>query len=176
MRNVALALTATLTVLVANPALAQRSASTKILGTAYDMWSSGAYFDHAYDHAAVLQNYAAAAPESVPQDVAKSHAASVRSNLTAAKEAYDRLAKDHKDDPTASKHIEAVGKHHAKAMAMCDKLDECCAKGHADPTAAHAACAGVADSIKAAKAEHEKLMQHLKVQKLNPNAKPAKKG
>jgi hypothetical protein len=166
-----IALASVLVLLTIHPALAQRSAGSKMLGTAYDMWSSGTYFDHAYDHAVVLQNYAASG-EGVPQEIVQRHAAAVRGNLTAAKKAYANVAAAHKDDNAVAKHLAAIDEHHAKALAMCDKMDAAGAKGEGKAGDVHACCAGAAASIKAARAEHEKLMKHLNVAKPSAEAKP----
>ncbi|MGD9723011.1 MAG: hypothetical protein AB7O59_17430 [Pirellulales bacterium] len=158
--------------LLNHAAYAQRSAGSKMLGTAYEGWSGGMYQSHAYDHAVVLQNYAAAG-EQVPQEVARRHVEAVRSNLMAAKKSYANLATAHKDDATAAKHLAAIDEHHTKALALCDKIDTESAKGDAAAKGVHECCSTAADHIKAAQAEHDKLMKHLKVNKPTAGAKPA---
>jgi hypothetical protein len=151
-------------------ALAQRSAGSKMLGTAYEGWSAGMYQDHAYDHARILQEYASS-NESIPQEIAKRHAEAVRHNVTAAKKAFANVAAASKDDPVATAHLRRIEAQHAKALAHCDMMDKECAKGECDAKAMHKHCGGAAESLKAAHAEHDKLMKHLKAAR--PTAKPA---
>ena len=172
MKAIAIALSAALALSMAGTAMAQRAASTKMLGTAYDMWSSGAYFDNAYNHAVVMQNYASAG-QRVPQQIVQQHTEAIRSSLAAAKKSYDNLAKTHKDDATAAKHLDKIDEHHAAALGHVDKLAAAAKEGDAEAGAVHASSAAAAKSIQAAQAEHEKLMKHLKVAKPDPAAKPA---
>ncbi|MEX2114973.1 MAG: hypothetical protein WD845_17400 [Pirellulales bacterium] len=156
-------LTMTLLVLGATAALAQRAASTKELGTAYDMWSSGLYFDHALDHSRVLQNYSRY-EQPVPPEIVRRHAEAIRSNLAAAKKSYAGLAEKHPDDKTASGHLATLDAHHGDACESLDKLDAAAAGGNSDPKAVKEHSAGAIRSLRAAKMEHNKLMQHLGVE------------
>ncbi len=151
----------TLVVLAADAAIAQRSAGSKILGTAYEGWSGGMYQDHAYDHMEVLRNYAAV-DEPIPQEVAKRHVDAVRSNLTAAKKSYARLAAKADDKAAAAKHVAAINEQHAKALAQCDKIDAEVAKG-GNAGAVQKCCTDATAAIKAAQGEHEKMMKDLKL-------------
>ena len=151
-------------------ALAQRAASTKAMGTAYGMWSSGVYFDHAMDHARVMRGYAAAADE-VPREVVQRHYDAASRNLAAAKEAHGRLVKDHADDKTASAHLATIGEHHAKAQAAIDKLNPADGEGPYDSKVVQRHSSAAIRSLRQAKMEHAKLMDHLKVDNLGAGAK-----
>jgi hypothetical protein len=152
---------------------AQRAASSKISGSAYDMWSSGVYFDHAVDHSRLLQNYASY-NEPVPQTLVKTHAEEIKSSLATAKKSYSGLAEKHPDDKTVSEHLKAIDEHHAAAGEAADKLHATAASGDADPKAVKQQSAATLKSLRAAKMEHGKLMQHLGIE--DPAAKAKGKG
>ncbi len=161
-------LTMTLVALGTTAVVAQRAASTKVLGTAYDMWSSGVYFDHALDHSRVLQNYSSY-NQPVPQQIVQQHAEAIRSNMAAAKKSYAGLAEKHPDDKTVSDHLATLDEHHATAGKSLDKLDATAANGDGDAKTVKEHSAGAIRALRAAKMEHNKLMQHLGVE--NPAAK-----
>ena len=152
---------------------AQRAAGTKMSGSAYHMWSSGVYFDHAVDHSRLLQNYASY-NEPVPQQVVTTHAEAIKNSLAAAKKSYSGLAEKHPDDKTVSAHLKAIDEHHAAAGEAVDKLHATAANGDADPKAVKEHSAATLKSLRAAKAEHAKLMQHLGIE--DPAAKAKGKG
>lgn len=156
--------------LVPTAALAQRAASTKALGTAYDMWSNGVYFDHAMDHARVLRSYAASSDE-VPREVVQRHYDAMRTNLAAAKESHASLTKSLADDKTASGHLATIGQHHAKAQAAVEKLNPASAKGPYDAKVVRKHANATLRSLRQAKAEHAALMKHLKIQGLKAPGK-----
>ncbi len=168
MKSKTVILTLALVTLSATAALGQRAASTKMLGTAYDMWSSGVYFDHALDHSRVLQNYSSY-DQPVPQEIVQRHATAIRSNLDAAKKSYAGLAAKHPDDKAVSDHLATLDEHHAKATAAVDKLDAAASSGDAEPKTIKKHSANAIRSLRDAKMEHNKLMQHLGVE--NPMAK-----
>jgi hypothetical protein len=173
MKTTVIALATMFVVLGTHAASAQRSATTKALGTAYDMWSSGVYLNHALDHSRVIRNYAAVGDQ-VPQEVARHHSTAVRSSLTAAEKSYDSLAEAHQDDQTVAKHLETLHGHHAKALAAIDKIDAATSEGNGKAKAVGRHSAAAARSLRQAKAEHNKLMKHLKVE--NPTAGAKGKG
>jgi hypothetical protein len=154
-------------------ALAQRAASSKISGSAYHMWSSGVYFDNAVDHSRLLQNYASY-NEPVPQQVVTTHAEAIKSSLAAAKKSYSGLVEKHPDDKTVAAHLKAIDEHHAAAGESLDKLHATAASGDADPQAVKQHSAATLKSLRAAKMEHGKLMQHLGIE--DPMAKGKGKG
>ncbi len=156
-------------------ALAQRPATTKAMGTAYDMWSSGVYFNHAADHARVMRSYATAGDQ-VPRDVVQRHYDAVRSNLAAAKKAQASLADAHKDDKTASQHLATIDEHHAKALAAINKLNPADGEGPLDSKVVKKSSTATLRALRKAKAEHTALMKHLKVKGLNAGAKGKGKG
>jgi hypothetical protein len=168
MRYLSFILATIVVFLATDSALAQRSAGSKMLGTAYEGWSGGMYQDHAYDHMVVLQNYANS-DERVPQEVARRHLDAVRSNLTAASKSYARLAAKADDKAAAAKHVAAIAEHHAKAMAQCAKIDAEVAKG-GDAGAVRKCCTDASGAIQAAQAEHEKMMKNLKLAPPKPAA------
>ena len=155
--------------LTTNVALAQRAASTKALGTAYDMWSSGVYFNDAVDHASVMQSYASSSDQ-VPREVVQRHYDAVRSDLAAAKKAQASLADAHGDDETASKYLATILEHHAKALAAINKLDPAAGEGPYDSKVVQKHATATIDALTQAKTDHAALMKHLKVEDLNTGA------
>jgi hypothetical protein len=168
MKSKTVVLTLALVALGATAVPGQRAASTKELGTAYDMWSSGVYFNHALDHSRVLQNYSTYG-QPVPRQIVQRHAEAIRSNLAAAKTSYAGLAEKHPDDETVKSHLATLDEHHGKATEALDKLDAAAAGGDADSKAVKKHSANAIRSLRGAKMTHNELMQHLGVE--NPMAK-----
>jgi hypothetical protein len=73
---------------------------------------------------------------------------------------YEGLRRLAKDNKVVHKHLDTIAAHHKQVMALCDKLDAHCAKGHGDAEAVGDCCHEIAHTLKSAQAEHEKLMQH----------------
>ncbi len=173
MKTTGMTLATIVVCLIVSVAHAQRAASTKVLGTAYDMWSSGVYLNHALDHSRVMRSYGAASEE-VPQEVARRHSEAARNSLTAAKASYDSLAKAHPDDQVVAGHLATLNEHHAAALDALDKVDAASANGPAKGKAVARHSAAASRALRKAKMEHNKLMKHLKVE--NPTAGGKGKG
>lgn len=156
---------------LASPALAQRDAGSKIRGDAYQSNSAATYQSHANDHGRILRDYSATG-QPVPKVVVKEHADAIRSNVTAAKKAYAGLSDQAKKD--AAKSLAIIEKAHASVFETCNMLDECCATGEGKSTVVAKCCSTVADDLKAAQAEHDKLMKLLKIETPKPLAKTAR--
>jgi hypothetical protein len=163
MRILATILVAAGVVCAASSAEAQRSATSKITGTAYEypyFYNSAATYQHsAYQHADLLRE-ASSYDEPVPQAIAKEHAAAIRQNLQAAGKKYAGLRKMAGNNKAVQQHLDAIDAHHKKAMGLTDKVDAHVAKGHGDPQVVSDAMHEIATTLKSAQAEHEKLMQH----------------
>lgn len=153
---------------LASPALAQRDAGSKIRGDAYSVNSGSMYQSHAHDHARVLSDYATSG-KSVPKAVVKEHSDAIRTNVAAAKKANAGLSEEAKKE--AAKSLAIIEKAHAKVLESCNMLDECCATGDGDSTTVMECCKTVADEIKAAKAEQDKLAKQLKLDTKAPAKK-----
>lgn len=151
-------------------AWAQRSAGSKITGSAYEYpyfyRSAGTYQHTAYQHADVLRE-SVSYGEPIPAEVAKEHTAAIRSSIEAANKKYAALRKMAGDHKEANAQLDAIDSHHKAALSHVDKIDKAVASGKGDPGAVGDAAHAAASSLKSAQAEHEKLMQHF--------AKPAAK-
>jgi len=164
MLRLAAALIAIAALLVAaQPAWAQRSAGSKITGSAYEypyfFSSAGAYQDSAYQHATVLRE-ATSYDEDVPQAVAQEHTAAIRQNLKSAGTKYDSLRKMAGGNKTVHKHLDMIAEHHKQVHSALDTIDGHVKSGSGDAAKVNDASHAAAQSLKAAQAEHEKLMQH----------------
>ncbi len=147
-----------------NPAAqAQRSAGSKITGSAYEYpyfyQSAGAYQDSAYRHADVLRE-STSYGEPVPREIAQEHTAAIRQNIAAANKKYAAMRKMAGDNKEVAKSLDAIEAYHKQALAHCDKIDEHCASGKGDAAKVNDASHATAQSLKRAQAEHEKLMQY----------------
>lgn len=167
--NIVVALTVISPALCAT-AWAQRSAGSKIEGTAYEYpyfyRSAGAYQHTAWQHADVLRE-SVSYGEPIPAEVATEHTAAIRASIQAANKKYAglrKLAGNHKE---ANAQLDAIDAHHKAALSHIDKIDKHVAGGSGNPQAVGDAAHDAAASLKSAQAEHEKLMQHF--------AKPASK-
>lgn len=151
-------------------ASAQRSAGSKITGSAYEYpyfyRSAGAYQDTAYQHANLLRE-SVSYGEPIPAEVAKEHTAAIRASIEAANKKYAALRKLAGNHKEANAQLDAIDSHHQAALAHVDKIDKHVASGKGDPTAVGDSAHAAASALKSAQAEHDKLMQHF--------AKPAPK-
>jgi hypothetical protein len=150
---------------LAETALAQRDAGSKIQGN-YNFYSGSAgrtYQRHAYDHSRVLNSYASG-NERVPKAVAQEHAKAIRQNVESSKKAYSRLSEAAKKDAAAAKHLADIHAAHAKVLAMCDMLDAECMKAEGDSVTICKCCADIEKDLKAADEAHDKLMKQLKLE------------
>jgi hypothetical protein len=174
MRVLISALLAVAAVVVCQPAFAQRSAGSKILGTAYDYpyfyRSAGAYQESAYQHADLLRE-SVSYGEPVPQAIAREHTAAIRQNVQAADKKYAAIRKLAGDHKQVKQHLDAIDAHHKAVLGHADKIDAHVASGTGDAAAVEASSHAAAESLKSAQAEHEKLMQYFG----KPQPKPATK-
>ncbi len=144
-------------------ARAQRPAGSKIEGTAYEypyFYNSAAtYQDYAYQHADLLRD-ATSYGEPVPQEIAQEHTAGIRQGVAAAQKKYAAMGKMATGNKAVQKHLDVIAEHHKKALAAADQIDAHTKTGPGDAAKVNAAAHSAAESLKAAQAEHEKLMQY----------------
>lgn len=174
MRVLASLVIAVAVVAVCQPALAQRSAGSKITGSAYEYpyfyQSAGAYQDSAYQHAHLLRE-SVSYGEPVPRTIAQEHTTAIRQNVQAAGKKYAAIRKLAGDHKQVKQHLDAIDAHHKAVLEHADKIDAHVAGGTGDAAAVEASSHAAAESLKNAQAEHEKLMQYFG----KPQAKPAAK-
>ncbi len=147
--------------LAASPtAWAQRSAASKISGSAYEYPyfynSAGMYQDTAYRHADVLRENAGYG-EPVPREIAQEHTAAIRASLEAANRKYASLRKLAGNHKAVNMHLDAIHAHHKTALAYLDRIDQHVADGKGDPNEVGEAAHAAAAALKNAQAEHETL-------------------
>lgn len=144
-------------------AVAQRGATSKITGSAYEYpyfyGSAGAYMHNAYNHADVLRE-ATSYGEPVPSAIAQEHTEAIRQSVTSANKKYANLRKMAGDNKDVHKSLDAIDEHHKTVLGLADKIDAAVADGKGDAATVNAHAHDMAESLKAAQAEHEKLMQH----------------
>lgn len=158
----------------AQTVLAQRDAASKITGSAYEApyfySSGGAYQDNAYSHVRVLQDTAVYG-QPVPPAVVQEHATAVRKNLAESKKYYAKLRETLRNNKTAVKHLDTIESHHQKVLTKTDELESHVAKGHGDADKVHASAKEIHESLKSAKDEHGKLLEHVKAHASKPPEK-----
>lgn len=164
MRILAIVIAAAGVMLAADYSEAQiRGAGSKITGAAYEYPyfydTAQLYQEHAYEHANLLRNMASY-NEPVPQAVAQEHTTAIRQSVESANKKYAGLRKMAGDHKMVNKHLDAIDSHHKQVMKHLDAVDAHLVKGDGDPGVISKAMHGVASSLKAAQAEHEKVMQY----------------
>jgi hypothetical protein len=147
---------------MAQGALAQRDATSKMSGEAYHVGSSGVYQQHAYENAQTLQYYAKQGA-SVPKETIQAHVAQIRQNIGFSNKELAGLEEKAKTDKVVAQHLTAIKEHHAKALDSCSMADECAEMAENNSAKLAPCCVDMAKHLKAAKEEHEKLAKHLKV-------------
>ncbi|REK15785.1 MAG: hypothetical protein DWQ37_08175 [Planctomycetota bacterium] len=163
MKTCATILVALAVVATSSVAVAQRGAASKITGSAYEYpyfyGSAGMYQHNAYQHADVLRE-ATSYGEPVPAEIAKEHTAAIRSSVNSANKKYANLRKMAGDNKQVHKHLDTIDQHHKKVLDLADKIDASVASGTGDADTVNAHAHDAAESLKAAQAEHEKLMKY----------------
>ena len=144
-------------------AQAQRSAGSKITGSAYEYpyfyRSADAYQESAYRHADLLRE-ATSYGEPVPQAIVQEHTTAIRQNVQAAGKKYAALRKLAGDHSQVKKHLDAIDAHHKAVLAHADQIDAHAKSGAGDAAAVGQSSHAAAESLKGAQVEHEKLMQY----------------
>lgn len=157
------------TAMTTGSALAQRPASSKVAGNAYNFYSGSMHTRHAADHARMVRLYSANSG-TVPPEAVKHHATQVQQNVAAAKSALAKakpMAKDAESQALA-KSIEA---EYAACEAHCKKL----MAGGMDEKAMAECCGDLVKSLETAQGDHDKLMKKLGIEPLESTTGGEKK-
>jgi len=138
---------------------------------------------HAQDRAQQLYYYnqipatppAAAAAPVAPKskDDAKEIIAGIRKDLADSNKALDKLKAEVAKNKDAVALIESIKKHNAKAHEHCGMAEEFCMKHEGETPALADCCVDMYDELEAAKADTQKLLKLLKIDKLEPPKKTA---
>jgi hypothetical protein len=149
----------------AQSAIAQRSAASKITGSAYEAPyfynSAGAYQDNAYAHVQVMHE-SARYGQPVPPQVVQEHVTALHKNLAEAGKHYDSLRSSLKDNKAAAGHLDEIDAHHKQAFKHAADLKNHVAKGHGDSAKIQQSTQALAELLQAAKAAHARLTEHVK--------------
>jgi hypothetical protein len=144
---------------------AQNDAGAKIRGDAWNGHQVRTYQQHAQDRSQMLFFYSQS-KEAVPKHEAKELVGGIKKDLTAADKPLAKLKADHAKEPEILKQIALIEKHQAKAHEVCGMAEEQCAKEHGDHVVVCDCCAEMWSELDAAKAETQKLLKMLKIDKL----------
>jgi hypothetical protein len=129
---------------------------------------------HAQNQAQTLY-YHGLAQQPLPKDEAKELVASMKKELAAADKALAKLKADVEKNKEAVELIDSIKKHHAKAHEHCGMAEEACAKPDGDKVVVGDCCSEMYFELEAAKADTQKLLKLLKIEKLEPPKKATTK-
>lgn len=160
--------------LMSQVAFAQNDPGAKIRGDAWNGHQVRTYQQHAQDRSQMLFYYSQS-KEPVSKQEAKELVGGIKKDLTAADKALAKLKADHAKEPEVLKQIALIEKHQAKAHEVCGMAEEQCAKEHGDHVVICDCCAEMWSELDAAKAETQKLLKMLKIDKLPTPQKADKK-
>ena len=128
------------------------------------------YQQHAQDRAQTLYYYSQT-QQPVPKPEAKDLVAGIRKDLAASEKALAALKAELAKDKDAIELVESIKKHHAKARDLCGMAEEACAKEEGDKVVIGDCCSEMWYELDAAKADTQKLLKSLKLDKLEPPKK-----
>jgi hypothetical protein len=129
---------------------------------------------HAQDQAQTLYHHVQT-KEPIAKDDAKELIAAMKKDLAAADKALATLKAEHEKNKDAVALIDSIKKHHAKAHEQCGMAEEACGKPDGDKVVVGDCCSEMYFELEAAKADTQKLLKLLKIEKLEPPKKPAAK-
>jgi hypothetical protein len=132
------------------------------------------YQQHAQDKAQTLYYYSQA-QQPVPKTEAKDLLEGMRKDLKKSEAALAKLQAEFAKNKDAIELIDSIRKHHEKATEMCGMAEEACAKEEGDNVVVGDCCSEMYHEMEAAKADTQKLLKMLKIEKLEPPKKTAAK-
>ncbi len=141
------------------------SAGHKMLGH-----QAQSYQQHAQDKAQTLYYYSQS-QQPVPKTEATELLAGMRNDLKKSEAALAKLQAEYSKNKEAIELIDSIKKHHARATEVCGMAEEACAKDEADNVVVGDCCSEMYHELEAAKAETQKLLKTLKIEKLEPPKK-----
>jgi hypothetical protein len=132
------------------------------------------YQQHAQDKSQTLYYYSQA-QQPVPKTEAKDLLAGMKNDLKKSEAALAKLQAEFSKNKEAIELIDSIRKHHEKATEMCGMAEEASAKEEGDNVVVGDCCSEMYHELEAAKADTQKLLKTLKIEKLEPPKKPAAK-
>lgn len=144
-------------------------ADRKITGEYYRPHTASMYRRSAVYNAQTL-NYYGRRYSQVPKETAQEHTAEIRRNVTAAQKETAKLHHEAKTHQEIDQHLKAMQSHQATAITLIEQME----KVETDGKKLAGYSAQVAQELKAAEAENDKLKKLLGVAELEPVPTPAK--
>ena len=129
---------------------------------------------HAQEQAQTLYYYGRA-PQPVQKHEAKELVDAVRKDLATANKALAALQAEYAKNKAAIELIDSIKKHHAKAEELCGMAEEACLKEPAESGEVADCCTDMYHEMEAARADTQKLLKLLKIEKLEPPKKSGEK-
>lgn len=182
MRTISILSVCLVTLIFTSVSNAQPDAGAKIRGDAWNGGQARTYQSHARDYGRFLY-YQTKSDEGCTPEQAKQYVGAIRQNVQSANKALDKVQAAHAKDETVKKSVEAIKKMHDNVLTSCDTIDSETKKdGDAKAVAICDCCVDIAGDLDKAGAETDKLLKHLKIDKLpelkkstDNNKAPAKK-
>ena len=110
----------------------------------------------------------------LPNEETQEYVGAIKKSILSANKALDKLAAAHPKDEVVKKHVDSIKKLHAAALKHCEMCDgECKKVDAANKTVMADCCVEMTKNLTDARAETEKLMKHLKIDRLPGEKKPA---
>jgi hypothetical protein len=138
----------------------------KVLGEAMQGHEHQTYQRHAQQRSQILYYYAQS-QEPLHVTETKELVAGIKKDLLASDAALAKLKTARGKDPEAAKLIESIEKHHKKAHEVCAMAEDAISKGSGDSAKILTCCSEMWHEIEAARADTDKLMKVLKIEKLD---------
>ena len=133
-------------------------ADRKITGEYFRPHTAATYHQSAIGHAETLDYYGRRYSQ-LPVETTQEHAEEIHRNLAAAKQEFSKLGDEAQSNPKIAEHLQAIEQHHARATELARQLTD----ETTDAQTISECCSQIADELRAADEENEKLKQTLGV-------------
>lgn len=127
---------------------------------------------HARDYSQIIYQQGQL-KEGLPMTETQEYVGAIKKSVLSANKALDKLAAAHPKDDVAKKHVDKIKKLHQAALAHCEMCDGECKKAEGSKTVIADCCTEMTKNLNEARAETEKLMKHLKIERLPGEKKAA---
>lgn len=154
-----------LTLAVGSIGFAQNDAGAKIRGDAWNGGQARTYQNHARDYSRMLY-YQGQVQEKIQPAQAKQFVGSIKQNVESANKALDQVQAAHSKDEAVKKSVEKIKKLHEQVLAHCEMMDGELKKEGVSSAVLCDCCVDVEKTLDEASAETDKVLKHLKIDKL----------
>jgi hypothetical protein len=166
MRTIPILSVCLLTLVFTSVSDAQLDAGAKIRGDAWNGGAARTYQQHARDYGRFLY-YQTKSEDGCTPEQAKQYTGAIRQNVQSANKALDKVQAAHAKDEAVKKSVETIKKMHEKVLVSCDTIDSEAKKdGEAKSVTICDCCVDITGDLDKAGAETDKLLKHLKIDKL----------